>query len=128
MLGEAAILWQLSTQPEKGFAVKTGGSVPPYVYVVLGIIFLLGILRLLTAIENFRAASRSPEVLIPVLVIQAGVWVVFMLGTIAAFGFHHKLIAVLVLAFGATLPITKKKKAPKGTEDWPEEKPGGTGA
>ena len=27
LLGEAAILWQLSIQPEKGFPVKTGGSI-----------------------------------------------------------------------------------------------------
>jgi hypothetical protein len=128
MLGEAAILWQLTTQPEKGFAIKTGGSVPVYVYVVLSIIFLAGILRLLSAIENFRATSRPPEVLIPAPAIQAGVWVIFMLGAIVACVYHHALIAVLVLAIGAMLPVTKKKKAPKGTEDWPEAKPGGTGA
>jgi hypothetical protein len=125
MLGEAAILWQLSTQPEKGFAVKSGGSVPPYVYIVLGVIFLLGILRLLSVIENFRATFQSAQVLIPAPSIQAVVWAAFMLGAIVAFGLHRTLIGVVVLVIGAMLPVTKKKKAPKGTEDWPEEKPSG---
>src|SRR5512133_539157 len=40
MLGEAAILWQLSIQPEKGVPVKTGGSIPAYVYIVLASAFL----------------------------------------------------------------------------------------
>ena len=45
MLGEAAILWLLIVQPEKGFPVKTGGSVPPFVYVVLMGALLFGIWR-----------------------------------------------------------------------------------
>jgi hypothetical protein len=35
LLGEAAILWQLSIQPEKGFPVRSGGNIPGYVYIVL---------------------------------------------------------------------------------------------
>jgi len=41
MLGEAAILWLLSIQPEKGFPVKTGGSIPLYVFIVLALCFFL---------------------------------------------------------------------------------------
>src|ERR1051325_2833003 len=42
LVGEAAILWLLSIQPEKGFASKTGGVIPPYVYVVLISMLLIG--------------------------------------------------------------------------------------
>ncbi len=41
MLGEAAILWQLSIQPEKGVPVKSGGNVPAYVYIVLSVAFFV---------------------------------------------------------------------------------------
>ncbi len=123
LLGEAAILWQLSVQPEKGFAVKSGGSIPPYVYILLGVLFLLGVWRMLAAIENLRATWGPAEELIPAPAIQAIVWFAFMLGAIAAFSLHHGLIALLALTIGAMLPATKKKKAPKGTEDWPDAKP-----
>ncbi len=123
LLGEAAILWQLSVQPEKGFVIKSGGSIPPYVYIVPGVIFLFGIWRLLSSIERFRATSRPLEELIPAPTIQAILWIAFMLAAIAAFSLHHGLIALLALTIGAMLPATKKKKAPKGTEDWPDAKP-----
>lgn len=123
MLGEAAILWQLSTLPEKGFAVKTGGSVPAYVYIVLSSVFLFGLWRLLSAIETFRATWRPSEVLIPTPTLQAIAWAVSMFGAIVAFGFHHELIGLFALVIGVMLPVTKKKKAPKGTEDWPETNP-----
>src|ERR1039458_1385264 len=58
MLGEAGILWQLSIQPEKGFPVKSGGSLPSYVYIVLLSVFLLGIWRILDAIWTFREARH----------------------------------------------------------------------
>ena len=83
---------------------------------------------MLSAIENFRATFQSSQVLIPVPAFQAIVWAALMLGALVAFGLHRTLIALIVLVLGATLPVTKKKKAPKGTEDWPEEKPSGTKA
>src|SRR5664279_4072961 len=61
MLGEAAILWQLSIQPERGLPVKTGGSIPAYVYIVLLSVFLFGTWRILEAIYRFKAARRPPE-------------------------------------------------------------------
>ena len=50
MLGEAGILWPLSIQPAKGFPVKTGGSVPTFVYIVLLGVFLFGVWRIADAI------------------------------------------------------------------------------
>jgi hypothetical protein len=124
MLGEAAILWQLSTQPEKGFAVKTGGSVPGYVYIVLGVVLLIGLLLILSAAERIRASRRpSSDDVIPVPPVQVSLWAIFMSAAVAAFFLNHALIGVVVLAIGAMLPVTRRKKAPKGTEGWPDEKP-----
>jgi hypothetical protein len=122
LLGEAAILWQLSTRPERGFPVKTGGSVPPYAYIVIGCVLLFGLWRLVQSIENFRATWRPSEDVIPVATFQAIVWFVFMAAAIAAFVRHHELIALVALVIGAMLPVTKRKKALKGTEGW-EQKP-----
>jgi len=123
LLGEAAILWQLSTQPEKGFPVKTGGSIPPYVYIVIGCLSLFGIWRVVQSIENFRATGRPSEEVIPAAKFQIVVWGIFMLACLAAFATGHELLALLALLIAAMLPATRRKKTLKGTEGWPDEKP-----
>jgi len=122
MLGESAILWQLSIQPEKGFPVKSGGSVPGYVYIVLAAAFLVGLWRILTAIETFRETFRPSESLVPAPRFQVATWACLMLIVILAFSLNHQLIGIVTLLVGAILPATKRKKAPKGTEDWQEPK------
>ena len=123
LVGEAAILWQLSVQPEKGFPVKTGGAVPPYVYVVLGVMLLFGIWRVIQSIENFRDTWRPSDERILAPKFQAAVWAAFMVGVILAFCLRHELIGLALLVVGAMLPATKRKKTPKGTEDWEENLP-----
>jgi len=122
MLGEAAILWQLSIQPEKGFPLKTGGSVPPYVYIVLVTIFLLGAWRALDALWKFKEAWRRPvpEVRAPAL--QILLWICAAGGAIAALSMGHGLIAIVLLLVAVALPVVKRKKRLKGTEGWPDEK------
>jgi hypothetical protein len=123
MLGEAGILWQLSTQPQKGFPVKTGGSVPAYVYIVLLSVFLFGAWRIMEAIETFREARRPPEPAIGAPRFQATAWACLVLGGAAAFWTGNGLLGIVVLVLGVMLPIRKRKKAPKGVEDWPDTKP-----
>jgi len=122
LLGEAAILWQLSIQPEKGFPVKTGGSIPAYTYIVIGGILLFGLWLLVQAIENFRATRRSSDDVIPAAAFQIILWLIFMTICIAAFGMHHEIIALVALVIEAMLPARKRKKVLKGTEGW-DEKP-----
>ncbi len=84
LLGEAAILWQLSIQPEKGFPIKTGGSLPAYVYIVLTSVFLFGVWRILESIETFREARREAEPSVRAPKLQMAVRIFFMLGAVAA--------------------------------------------
>jgi hypothetical protein len=124
LLGEAAILWQLSIQPQKGFPIKADDSVPTYVYIVIATVFLLGTWRILASIFNFRQAQRGPEPDVRAPILQVTVWALLILGTAVSFWFGHSIIALVPLLIAVMLPIVKRKKAPKGTEDWPEEKPG----
>jgi hypothetical protein len=121
LVGEAAILWQLSIQPEKGFPVRTGGSVLAYVYIVLGVVLLFGIWRVVQSIENFRDTLRPSDEQVPAPKFQAVVWAGFMLAFLLAFYFGHALIGLAALVVGAMLPVTKRKKKLKGTEGWPED-------
>ena len=122
LLGEAGILWQLSIQPEKGFPVKTGGSIPAYVYIVLISVFLFGAWRILEAIWTFREPRRQPEPEVRAPKFQATAWVCLLIASVATFWFGHGLVGIALLVVAVMLPIKKKKKAPKGTEDWPDEK------
>lgn len=123
MLGEAAILWQLSIQPEKGFPVKTGGSIPLYVYLVLLSVFLLGVWRILASIWAFREARHSPDPAVWAPNLQVIAWACLALGAIAAFLSGRGLTGVVALILAVMLPVVKRKRAPKGVEDWPEATP-----
>ena len=119
LLGEAGILWQLSIQPEPGCPVKTGGSIPPYVYIVLGGVFVFGVWRILESIWTFREARRPPAPTVWVPGLQVVAWVLLLLGAIAAFATGRELMGIAALVLAVMLPVVKKKKAPKGTEGWP---------
>ncbi|MCX6925423.1 MAG: hypothetical protein NT154_19770, partial [Verrucomicrobia bacterium] len=123
MLGEAAILWQLSIQPEKGFPVKTGGSIPLYVDIVLSGMFLFGTWRILEAIWVIRAARQPPEPVVRAPTLQAIVWAVLILGAIGAFSTGRELTGIVALVLAAMLPVVRRKKTPKGVEDWPGATP-----
>jgi hypothetical protein len=128
MLGEAAILWQLSVQPQKGFPVTTGGSVPAYVYIVLITIFLLGAWRTVDALWKFKEASRGRVSEIGLPILQIILWVCAAGGALAALAIGHGMIGTILLLVAVALPIAKRKKRLKGTEDWPDEKTPPTGA
>jgi hypothetical protein len=122
LLGEAGILWQLSVQPEPEFRVKLGGSVPPYVYILLGGIFLFGAWRILESIWTFRAARRPPEPVVRAPAFQVIVWACLVVAAVAALATGRGLLGIVALVLAVMLPVMKRKKAPKGTEDWPDEK------
>ena len=121
MLGEAAILWQLSIQPEKGFVLKRGGSIPTYVYIVLVTVFLFGVWRILDAIWKLQEALRSPEPTVWVPKFQAIAWICLLLAAVAASATGHEMIGIIALIIGVMLPVTKREKRPTGTEGWPDE-------
>ena len=123
MLGEAAILWQLSIQPEKGFPVKTGGSIPNYVYIVLSSLFLFGAWRILESIWAFRAARHPPGPTVRAPKFQVAAWACLLLGAVFALSTGHALLGIILLVIAVILPVAKRKKTPKGVEDWPQAKP-----
>jgi hypothetical protein len=123
MLGEAAILWQLSIQPERGLPVKTGGSLPAYVYIVLLSLFLFGTWRILDAIWTFREARHPPEPTVWTPAFQVFAWGCLMLSAIAALAMGRGLIGIALLVIAVMLPVVRKKKPTKEAENWPDAKP-----
>jgi len=114
MLGEAAILWQLTIQPEKGFPVKTGGGVPASVYVVLIGALLFGVFLIFEAGERFKISRRDLQPVFPAPRLQIFLWMVFMLGCVAFWTISTWTSMILLLA-AILLPI--KRKMPAGGGD-----------
>jgi hypothetical protein len=123
LLGEAAILRQLSIQPANGFPEKSGGSIPAYVYIVVISVFLLGVWLILHAIGKFKQGLRplEPDVLAPDF--QVIVWFCLLFGSAVTFWLGRGLIGIAFVLGAVILPIVKRKKAPQGVEDWPDTKP-----
>jgi hypothetical protein len=122
-LGEAAILWLLSIQPESGFPIKTGGAIPPYVYVVAVSMLVLGTWLVLQASWKFRQARRGPEPEVWAPQAQLGAWGFLVLGSVVSFWLGYGLIGMAMLLIAVMLPVTKRRTAPRGVEDWPDTKP-----
>jgi hypothetical protein len=119
LLGEAGILWQLSIQPQKGFPVKMGGAVPIYVYVLLIGAFLIGAWRILESVVVFRRAGHVSETEIMAPAFQIVCWFLLIAATILTVVQGHPLIGLAPVILAVMLPIQKRKRRPKGVEDWP---------
>jgi hypothetical protein len=121
MLGEAAILYQLTVQPQQGFPVKTGGSVPAYAYIVLITMFFFGVWRILEAIWTIKALGREePTVWMPKFQIAA--WICLLVLATAGLLTGHAIAGTVTLVIALLIPATRKRKPPKGVEDWPSQK------
>jgi hypothetical protein len=123
MLGEAGILWQLTVQPQKGFAVKSGGGIPNYVWIVLAGMLLLGVWRILTAIGMIERALREPGFDAWLPGFQVVLWCCLAIGTAAAFYIGWGVSGFVLLVLAAALPMVKRKKLQKQVDEWPEAYP-----
>jgi hypothetical protein len=123
MLGEAAILWLLSVQPEKGFPVKAGGSVPAFVYVVIGVALLLGIWWLDTAIDALRNALKGRVPTVPAPALRAIVWLGLVVAAISCLYFDRRLVGFALILALLLLPRTKAPLDEAATADNPPKQP-----
>jgi hypothetical protein len=110
MLGEAAILWQLSIQPEPGFVVQTGGTIPVYAYLVLTTVFLFGVWRIWAALGMLRSTWGTSQPAIWAPQVQLTAWVCLTFGAVLALVIGREPIGVMMLVAGTLLPIRRRKK------------------
>jgi hypothetical protein len=108
MLGEAAILWLLSIQPEKGFPVKTGGSAPTFVYILIVGALVLGLWRIVAAIETLSVTLLEPGLIVKAPRLQALLWAGLIMGAIATLCFGYSLLGLVLLLAALLLPRVKK--------------------
>jgi hypothetical protein len=108
MLGEAAIFWLLSVQPEPGFRIKTGGSIPMFAYILIAGALLLGLWRIVASIETFSTTIVEQEAVVRAPRLQAFFWAALVLGAIATSCFGYGLLGLALLLAALLLPRVKK--------------------
>ncbi len=118
LLGEAGILWQLTVQPEKGFVVKTGGSTPAYVYIVLIAALLFGVWRIFESVLTIKMLQREPEPLVQARGFQVTLWICLMLGTLALCFMVAWWAGLITLLIALCLPITRRTRPADDLDEW----------
>jgi hypothetical protein len=107
-LGEAAILFNLTRLPVEGVKIKTGGSMPGFVYLVLALQFGVGLLILTAAILSLRQLRKNHASLVlrwPET--QFGIWVGLVVACIVFLFCGKMLIAMLLLVCAQLFPRCK---------------------
>jgi hypothetical protein len=111
-LGEAAILFNLTRLPVEG-AIKTGGSIPKFVLIVLAMQYGFGLVVLMAPIISFRQWQKHHTSMVfrrPG--IQFGIWVGLLLACVTCLVLGKTLIAMLFLACAQLFPRNKRKLVP----------------
>lgn len=107
-LGEAAILFNLTRLPADG-VVKTGGSIPGFVVIVLSLQFGFGLMLLIAPLVSFRRLRRHRSSLIlPRPEMQFVVWAGLMVACIVCLYFDKIPGALLFLACAQLVPRFKR--------------------
>jgi hypothetical protein len=123
MLGEAGILWQLTVQPQPGFAVAKGGSIPNYVWILLIGMVLFGLWRIFNAIGTFLDALGKAGIGVWAPKFQLILWCCLVAGATVAFLTRHGVPGFLLVVPAVMLPVTKRKKPSKPVDEWPQAFP-----
>jgi hypothetical protein len=110
-LGEAAILFNLTRLPAEGFAVKTGGSIPWFVWIFLALQIGAGLILIAAPLRSIQQWQKHhtgmtlhrPE-------IQVGIWLCLMTGCVVCLLFGKMLIALIFLLCALCFPRSKRIK------------------
>lgn len=119
-LGEAAILFILTRSPQPGFAVKTGGSIPALVLIIIGTQLAIGLAGILRCAFSLRRwlRERSGYVVLHERA-QFAVWFTLLFGGIALFLFGLPLIALALVLVAQFFPRHSSCLKPPKAETGP---------
>lgn len=117
-LGEAGILFNLTRLPANGFSIKSGGSVPGFVYIFLSLQLGIGFILLATpflSLRRWRNCRYSTVVSNPRL--QVGVWACLLLAALISLLFGKTLVAIVLCLCAQLVPRCRREtSAAVGTE------------
>lgn len=110
-LGEAAILYVLTRSPATGFAVKTGGSIPMLVIVIIAFQLLVGMTSVFRCIYSLRRWLRSRmEMVVLHQQTQFLIWASLLASAFVLLLFGNKLIGMILLLLAQFFPRCRRRK------------------
>lgn len=107
-VGEAAILFNITRQPVSTAEIKKGGSIPIFVYLVLGLYFIIGIFLIFGAVISIRNWLRRKNYNAPAPKTQFIIWLILVLGGITTATFINLIAGLLMLILGQLIPRERK--------------------
>ena len=111
-LGEAGILFNLTRLPAERVAIKTGGSLPGFVWIFLALQLGFGLILLAAPILSLRRWQKHHTSMVlcrPAT--QLGIWAGLLLAAVICLVLGKTLIAMLFLAGAQLFPRNKRKRA-----------------
>lgn len=109
-LGEAGILFNLTRLPGEGVSIKTGGSIPKFVFIFLTLQFVIGLFLLIGSIQALRKWRKHASRFIPQPNVQFGIWSALLMACIIFLICGKPLIAMLFLACAQLFPRCKQER------------------
>lgn len=110
-LGEAAILYVLTRSPADGFPIKTGGTIPVLVIVIIALQLLVGTTSVLRCIYSLRRWLKDQnEIVILHQQSQFLVWASLLASAFILLLFSSKLIGVMLLLLAQLFPRCRRRK------------------
>jgi hypothetical protein len=111
-LGEAGILFNLTRLPMEGTPVKTGGSIPGFVWIFLALQFGMGLILLTAPILSLRQwRKRHAALVLRRPGMQLGIWAGLLFAAILLLFCGKTLVAMLPLALTQLFPRYQRKQS-----------------
>lgn len=108
-LGEANLLFLFTTMPAPGTPIRTGGSMPPFVYGFL--VFYLG-LGLAVVFKSLRSLLKPDSIVsAPFPTAQFAVWLLLLVGGLIALAFNQLALGSISILLSQFLPRQGRSRA-----------------
>lgn len=109
LLGEAAIIFNLTRLPGEGIPVKTGGALPKFVIIFLALQIAIGLLLMAAAVRSLRRWRKTRHVIFfPKPAWQVGIWSVLLATCILCLFCGKPLVGIILLLCAQFLPRCKQ--------------------
>ncbi len=112
-LGEAGILFNLTRQPAPGRSIVTGGRLPGFFYIVLGLYLVVGLAVVIGTLRGLRRQRRRmAEYRVPLAKAQFLIWLALLTTATVLLIMSRFTPGLIVLLLALLLPRMRRVKPP----------------